>query len=187
MNIFAHMLRPGRQGDHLDPDGLSRLQAATRERTRRELVTMAVRDTLKKHGLGATCLAADALPSTTASKQRGLHVQLVIRDWQPSLLSYVVAIEAAVKSRLERLDPLSATWVTGVSWRFEPQVRSEWPSLPVPGDPVAALQPPSVDRARPAAAPPVLHGLDDAPTPARRARHAPANAFSPTLPMAHGH
>jgi hypothetical protein len=68
--------------------GTSRLQATTRERTRRELISMAVRDTLKKHELAAGCITVDALPGFTATKHRGMHIQLVFREWQPNLLPW---------------------------------------------------------------------------------------------------
>lgn len=106
----------------------SRLAFATREQTRRELIAMAVRDTLKKHGIAAGCIAGEALEVVAAGRERGMHLQLVFKDWQPSLLSYVVALEASIRARLLRLDPLSANWITGVSWRFEPG--QQWPQMP---------------------------------------------------------
>ena len=108
----------------------SRLQAASREQTRRELVAMALRDVLKRHGLAAGCITAEGLADPADSRQDGVHIQLVYRDGQSNLLAYVLALEAAVKSRLERLDPLSPAWITGLSWRFEPKDRARWPQLP---------------------------------------------------------
>ncbi|MEJ8839998.1 hypothetical protein [Ramlibacter sp. AN1133] len=121
----------GRKRSEAREAGLSHLQIATREQTRRELIALALRDTLKRHGLAAGCITAEALPSVVG-RRRGLHIQLVFRDWQPSLLSYVVALEAAVKARLAHLDPLSTSWLMGMSWRFEPTERSLWPQLPAP-------------------------------------------------------
>jgi hypothetical protein len=109
---------------------MSRLQASTREQTRRELIAMALRDTLKKHGLSQGCITAEPVPSGAPGRQRGMHIQMVFRDCEPGLSSYAVALEAAVKSRLERLDPLSASWITGLSWRFEPTDLAVWPQLP---------------------------------------------------------
>ena len=128
MGILGRLLAGGTKDD--GEGALSRLQATTREQTRRGLVATAVRDTLGRHGLAPGCITAEALPGTTAASQRGLHIQLVFRDWQPSLSSYVVSLESAVKSSLRRLDPLSPSWVTGMSWRFEPKNRALWPRLP---------------------------------------------------------
>lgn len=183
MRLVARLL--GRETKNDDERGISQLQATTRERTRRELISMAVRDTLKKHGLAAGCVTADALPSFTSAKHRGMHIQLVFRDWHPTLLSYVVALEAAVKERLHRLDPLSPAWITGLSWRFEPQDRSRWPQLP-------KLTPASASSASARGAPPVpgtavmqelLQSGDEAFRRAGRQLDAASPEFSPTLPM----
>jgi len=157
----------------------SRLAASTREQTRRELITMAVRDTLKKHGLAPGCITAEGIPGVTAGRQRGMQIQLVFRDWQPSLLSYVVALEAAVKSRLLRLDPLSPSWITGTSWRFEPRNPGSWPQLPAAGrgNPVADAR--TVQGSSTAALEKLLQS-GDAAFGGNLARSAD---FSPTLPM----
>jgi hypothetical protein len=186
MGLVARLL--GREMKIDDGDrGTSRLQATTRERTRRELISMAVRDTLKKHELAAGCITVDALPGFTATKHRGMHIQLVFREWQPNLLSYVVALESAVKGRLQRLDPLSPSWITGVSWRFDPEDRAVWPKLPTPGQSVASLGAArSVDRLRSAMdRDKLLQSGSEVFLPAARAQPAAASDFSPTLPMRH--
>jgi hypothetical protein len=168
-----------------DERGMSRLQAATRERSRRELISTAVWDTLKKHGLPAGCVTVDALPGLTPTRHRGMHIQLIFRDWEPSQSSYVVALEAAVKSRLGRLDPLSPSWIIGMSWRFEPEDRTVWPRLPTPGQSSARTNAvrslgcpaPTVDLRK------LLQSGDVAFTFTARAQNASATEFSPTLPM----
>lgn len=59
---------------------MSQLQASTREQTRRQLLTMALRDTLKRNGLTADCLTAEAVAGAVPGRGRGMHVQLVFRD-----------------------------------------------------------------------------------------------------------
>lgn len=69
------------KGLKASPDqGLSRLQAISREQTRRELMAMALRDTLKKHGLAAGSITPDALSGIVGGRQRGMHVQLVFKE-----------------------------------------------------------------------------------------------------------
>jgi hypothetical protein len=160
---------------------LSRLQVASREQARRELVVMALSDTLRRHRLPAGCITADGLPGSAADGQRGLHLQLVFRDWQPRLLPHVVALETAVTARLARLDPLSPSWIAGISWRFEPAERALWPQLPA----VGLLEAGSV-RPGAAAGGHTMAAFDRLLEP--REEHflerAPANRdFSPTLPM----
>lgn len=109
---------------------LSQLQESTREQTRRQLLTMALRDTLKRNGLAPDCLTVEGVPGAVAGRGRGLHVQLVFRDWEPKLLAYVVALEHAFRTTLRRLDPLSPSWMLGLTWRFEPRNPLTWPQLP---------------------------------------------------------
>ncbi len=108
---------------------MSQLQAATREQTQRQLLTMALRDTLKRNGLAVEGLHAEAVPGTVGGRGRGMHVQLVFSDWAPDLLPYVVALEQAFRTTLRRLDPLSPTWVLGITWRFEPRNPLACPQL----------------------------------------------------------
>jgi hypothetical protein len=184
MGLVERLLgRPGKN-DAVDERGVSRLQSVTRERTRRELISMAVRDTLKKHGLADSAITAEALPSVTATKHRCMHIQLVFRDWQPSLLAYVVALESAVKERLHRLDPLSPSWITGMSWRFEPHDRKVWPQLPTPAPASTRVAPARpADAGRPQSLEKLLRSGDEVFMGTVHAQLAAPADFSPTLPM----
>lgn len=165
---------------------VSRLAASTREQTRRELVTMAVRDTLKKHGLAPGCITAEGVPGITPNRQRGMQIQLVFRDWQPSLLSYVVALEKSVRSRLQRLDPLSSSWITGVCWRFEPSDPTRWPQLPTTPQGNSVTVAAAARTVRNGSATAALEKLlqsGDAAFGGGAGRNAD---FSPTLPMQQG-
>jgi hypothetical protein len=183
MGLLARLLGKGTKDDRVR--GITRLQAGTREQTRRELISMAVRDILKKHGLPKGSITADALPGFTPSAQRGIHVQLVFRDSRPNLLSYVVAMESAVRRRLQSLDPLSPSWISGVSWRVEPTDPALWPQLPMPGQSGAPRHPArTADRTRPAAV--VQQLLQSRHAAFKAAARVPGGAapeFSPTLPM----
>lgn len=180
MGFIARLL--GTQRREEDPErGMSRLEVITQEQTRRELIAMALRDTLKRHGLAPGCITVEGVTSVSPGRHRGMHIQLVFRDWQPSLLSYVVALEAAVRGRLERLDPLSPSWIAGVSWRFEPTDRTLWPRLPTPGLHAVRARTPR-EAARPGATA-ALHRPLQAGDGAFQAAVA-ATDFSPTQPMA---
>lgn len=163
-----------------EESGMTRLQIATREQTRRELITMALRDALKRHGLAHDCIAAQGLPCLTADGQRGMHIQLVWTKGQPALAAYVVAIESAVKAGLRRLDPLSPSWLSGVSWRFEPGDRTKWPQFPQARPRTAAALASSVTvRKSTDAIEKMLQAGDDV----HRHRRTTHGEFSPTLPM----
>lgn len=182
MGLVARLLRKGRGSEGKEPR-ISRLQAITRERTRREVIAMALRDTLKGHGLPAGCIGADVLPGFASSGCSGMHIQLVYRAREPGLLAYAVFLEQAVQARLERLDPSSPGWIAGLSWRFEPEDRSAWPKPPTAARGGADVAP-SRARAQPAVAlEEVLHVRDGAFARSGRGDMVPATAFSPTLPM----
>jgi hypothetical protein len=86
-----------------------------------------VRETLTRTGVEADCLIAEGIPGT--SRGRGMHVQLVVSKWSPNLLPYVVTLEHAVRASLLLSDPLSSSWMLGVTWRFEPRNPLAWPDL----------------------------------------------------------
>lgn len=104
-----------------------------RDATRRELVSMALRDTLRRHGIPPEWIAAEASPAVTARKDRGIHLRLALRHWHPALPGCVVALQKSVSGRLARLDPLSSEWLVGISWKFEPADDRLCPALPEPG------------------------------------------------------
>lgn len=169
-----------KQKEPAEDRGMTRLQIATREQTRRELITMALRDALKRHGLAHDCVAARGLTATTADGQRGMHIQLVWKEGQPALAAYVVAIELAVKAGLRRLDPLSSSWLSGFSWRFEPSDRTKWPQFPQPRPRTAAALASSVTVRKSTDG---LEKLLPAGDDAHRHKQATQGEFSPTLPM----
>lgn len=178
MGLVARLF--GRTSTTPQDRGYSRLQTSSRDQTRRELIAMAVRDTLKKHGLGSARITADAVPGIAGNRHAGMHIQLVLRAWEPALLSYVVGLQEAVRQRLLRLDPLSPSWVAGVSWRFEPDDAGRWPQLPTAGKWNAVAAAPAVPARRSTANLDKLLQSGDA---AYGQRAAANSDFSPTLPM----
>jgi hypothetical protein len=155
----------------------SRLDLMTGSQTRKEILAMAVRDALKKHGIPAGTVTSDALASNAAGRPDGVHLLLFFRDWNPALLPYLVSLEHTMLSRLSRLDPMSRTWLAGVSWRFEPREPSRWPKLPAVGQLTAskvASQPVQQNTRKDIEA--LLEQGDGS---------RPVADFSPTLPMQH--
>jgi len=120
----------------------------SRNATRRELVRVALRDTLNRHGVPADWVGIEALAAVTRGREPGLHLRLVVRHWEPQLLAYGVALQKGVMQRVLLLDPLAATWLTGISWQFAPTDESNCPDLPPPGH-WKSLQPDAMPGARP--------------------------------------
>jgi hypothetical protein len=149
--------------------------ALARDDTRRELLRMAVRDTLRKHGIPVEWVSAETSSRATRERERGMHLCLVLREWQPRLLEFTVALQKAIRSKLIRLDPLSPAWLAGISWKFEPHDEDLCPPLP-PAHGWQAQAPAPVAPERPR---PLLQ--DDAA--GLRAAAAERADFRPTQPL----
>lgn len=130
MNLIRRLL--GRRPASPAPATLPPLGASPRDATRHELLSMAVRDTLRRHGIPHTWIAAQVTPALTPRKERGVHLRLVARHWHPAIASCVVALQKSVVARLTRLDPLACEWLVGVTWKFDPADDSLCPALPAP-------------------------------------------------------
>lgn len=108
-------------------------QPSSRNATRRELVRVALRDTLTRHGIPGEWIGLDALSAVTRGREPGLHLRLVLRHWEPQLLACAVAIQKSVAQRVLLLDPLAGNWMTGISWQFAPADESACAPLPPAG------------------------------------------------------
>lgn len=106
---------------------------ATRNNTRRELLRIVLRDTLNRQGIPAAWLSADAVVSTSRSGVQGIHWRLVVRHWNPRLLTHAPALQQQLIKRVMTFDPLAANWLTGISWQFALPDESVCPSMPHPG------------------------------------------------------
>jgi hypothetical protein len=123
--------------------------------TRRDLLRLALRDTLHRNGIPADWITADALVSTTRTGVHGLHWRLSIRHWDPRLLTHALALQEKLRFRVLALDPLGAKWLTGISWQFALPDDFECPSMPHPGSWTARPPEPVASERKPAAAPAV--------------------------------
>ena len=74
-----------------------------REETWRELLLMAVRDTLRKHGIPGHLVSPQTFPAPMSKRTRGMHLSLIVKEWQPTLLGYSVAIQKAIEARPHRV------------------------------------------------------------------------------------
>lgn len=99
---------------------------------RKDLLKLAMRDTLTRNGIPPTWLAVDLLRTTSAKKEAGLHVRFLVRHWEPRLLQHGVALEKEFTHRLLLLDPQARGWLMGFSWQFALDDTSACPGLPHP-------------------------------------------------------
>jgi hypothetical protein len=102
--------------------------------SRREMLRVALRDTLNRHGIPATWITAEALSSTARNgEQRGIHWRLVVRHWDPRLLNHGIALQHSLIKRVTAFDPMASGWLTGISWQFALPDEAVCPPMPHPG------------------------------------------------------
>lgn len=129
----------------------SRRPASSPSAVRRELLRVALQDTLKRRGIPAQWVGADVLAATSRTGEAGLHWRLSIRHWDPRLLIHGVALQNALITRVLMFDPMAETWLMGVSWQYALGDESMCPALPHPGSWTAVARPPA--QAEPASLP----------------------------------
>jgi hypothetical protein len=132
MGILASLFGRRNEPAPVSRPPVSVTPSTSRNATRRELVRVALRDTLNRHGIPADWLGVEALSAVTRGREPGLHLRLVVRHWEPQLLACGVALQKGVMQRVLLLDPLAANWMTGISWQFAPVDESNCPDLPPP-------------------------------------------------------
>lgn len=98
--------------------------------TRRELLRVVLRDTLKLHGLPAAWIGAEMLGTHSREGKQGIHLRLLIQHWEPRLLAHAPALQASLTDRLKMFDPLAGNWFGGVSWQFALPDASGCPPMP---------------------------------------------------------
>lgn len=101
--------------------------------TRRELLRVVLRNTLNRHGIPTTWIGAEMLLATSRGREPGIHWRLVIKHWDPRLLTHAVTLQNALIVRVLAFDPLAAQWLMGISWQFSLPDESLCPPMPHPG------------------------------------------------------
>jgi len=151
--------------------------------TRAQLVRMAHRDTLRRHGIPEQWLAIELSSSRDSRGSLGVHSRIVVRNGDASLVVHLPQILKLFRERLLKLDQSSSQWHHGASLRFElPEAHFFQPMPPVGfwRDPAEAAAP-AAPKQESVDAKEWLDRMFAAAAP--RHRHAD---FSPTQPM-YGH
>lgn len=111
----------------------SRKPRAMSQDMRRELLRVALRDTLQRHGIPTAWVVAEMLTATSRNRQTGLHWRLSIRHWDPRLLTHTVALQNRLIRRVQAIDPMAESWLMGISWQVAVADESACPDMPHPG------------------------------------------------------
>jgi hypothetical protein len=85
---------------------------------RRELVKMALRECLRRHGISAEWIDCRTLSVKSREQKSGLHVQFLVRKSDEQLLPYVHAFQESFMGQIGRVDPSAKEWLFSVSWQF---------------------------------------------------------------------
>jgi hypothetical protein len=105
------------------------LQATSPTATRRETLRLALRDTLQRHGIPTEWIGGETL-TLTIHGERLLHWRLIVKHWDPRILTHGVAIQQALVRRVTAFDPLAPEWLHGISWQFALEDESACPPMP---------------------------------------------------------
>ena len=131
--------RPSKGGSSRPPASsqqfeLSRDSTTSQHAVRKELLKVVLRETLQRNGIPESWLSADLLRTNSArQREQGIHVRMLVRQWEPRLMLHGVALEQEFQKRLLTLDPLAINWLMGFSWQFALSDSSRCPPMPHPG------------------------------------------------------
>ncbi len=94
-------------------------EAAERDATRRELVSLVLRESMRRHAVPSDWIECRILPAVGARRKGSIHVQLVVRQGQSSLLTYIPAFQSSFMAEVEKFEPRAWDWLLSISWQFE--------------------------------------------------------------------
>jgi hypothetical protein len=117
--------------------------------TRRELMRAVLRKTLTRHGIPGAWIGAEMLVATARGREPGMHWRLLVKHWDPRILTHAVALQNSLVMRLLGYDPLAADWLMGISWQFALPDEVSCPPMPQPGFWTADQRPAAASRAAP--------------------------------------
>lgn len=123
---------------------------------RRELLRLALRQSLSRNGIPVHWIGAEAVE--VPGPGNPIHVRLLVQHWDDRLPRLFLAFQEDFEQRLLAVEPLARTWLRGFSWQFQLVDATPHPRLPEPGswlearDPVSAPAPLRVSAANAAAA-----------------------------------
>ena len=107
--------------------------SASSTSVRKDLLRLVLRESLTRNGIPPNWITADMLRTSNPKRDSGLHVRLLVRHWDPRIMTYGVALEQDFYQRLLLLDPSAPSWLMGFSWQFALDNLSACPPMPHPG------------------------------------------------------
>lgn len=139
-------------------------EIGSRNASRRELVQVVLRDSMRRHGIPSAWIECRILSVVSRKSKNGMHVQFIVRDGTDRLLAYVPAFQRSFMKELGRFEPRVEDWLFSVSWQFlnvtadtpgvmpDPQAWTVTAPAPISGPAPAVPAPPALT-AQPQSAP----------------------------------
>jgi hypothetical protein len=90
----------------------------SRSGARRDLVKLALRDTMRRFGVPSDWIDCRALSALTRDQQSGMHVHFLVRKADRQVLNYVHAFQETFWQEIESIDPQARQWLFSVGWEF---------------------------------------------------------------------
>ena len=98
--------------------------------TRRELVRVMTRDTLRFSGIPEGWIESQVLLELSRGGQTFVHLRLVVKHWDERLLKYAVAFQRRLLGEVERFEPTAREWLLSITWQYP--LEGECPYLEMP-------------------------------------------------------
>ena len=98
---------------------------------RRELLRLALRQSLSRNGIPVHWIGAEAVEMPGPGNP--LHVRLLVQHWDDRLPRLFLAFQEDFEQRLLAVEPLARTWLRGFSWQFQLVDPTPHPRLPEAG------------------------------------------------------
>lgn len=100
-------------------DSENSTEMSQRNTPRRELVQVVLRETMRKHGIPSDWIECRILSVMSTRRGTGMHIQLVVKQGDDRLLTYVHAFQESFLMEIERFEPKASDWIFSVAWQFE--------------------------------------------------------------------
>ncbi len=105
------------QADGQEDSRVTELGSQTQ--TRRELVRVLTRDTLRYCGIPDGWVECQVLVVNTRKGDTHMHVRLVIKHWNDLLVRYAMAFERRLMAEIQRFEPQASEWLHSITWQFK--------------------------------------------------------------------
>lgn len=100
--------------------------------TRRELVRVVLRDTLRMHGIPIEWISCEISAGHSPTKNQAWQIHLTVRKWHEGLPRYAPLLQQLLLQGLQRFDPSHSHDQHLVFWRFAEDCGYPYTSMPAP-------------------------------------------------------